>query len=337
MEAAVRQGSGLFCSVAGTGKLESEVDVQLKYPFSGKGFFDDTWLAFLGLALMWGTSFLFIKVALETLHPLTLVGFRLLIGWLALGVIIKWRGLVMPASWTIWRPLLILGLVNTALPFVLITWGESGDNGVSSGVASVLNSTVPLFSIFLSGLILRREEVTTGTMFGLFVGFGGVVLLLSRRLGWTWDGLLPPAAIILAAFCYASGSAYARARLRQVGPVVSAFGQLFVADLFVWAAAFLFDDFHGQRLTWSTVGALLWLGVLGSCLAYICYFFILQRRGATRTTLVTYLLPVVGVSAGVMFLGEQADWRLLVGGLLILSGVGAVNWRPRPKISANSD
>ncbi len=278
---------------------------------------------------MWGTSFLFIKVALETLQPLTLVGLRLLIGWLALGVIMRWRGLTLPASWEIWRHLLVLGVVNTALPFVLITWGESGDRGVSSGVASVLNSTVPLFSIVLSGMLLRREEVTLGTIIGLLVGFGGVMLLLSRNLGWDWRNLLPQLAIVLAALCYAAGSAYARAKLRQVGPVTAAFGQLLVADVFVWAAALLFEDFGGQQLTWSAVGALLWLGVLGSCLAYIFYFFILQRWGATRTTLVTYLLPVVGVSAGALVLGELVDWRLLVGGLLILSGVGAVNWRPR--------
>lgn len=278
---------------------------------------------------MWGTSFLFIKVALETLLPLTLVGLRLLIGWLALGVIVRWRGLTLPASWETWRHLLVLGVVNTALPFVLITWGESGDHGVSSGVASVLNSTVPLFSIVLSGLALRREEVNVGTIVGLLVGFGGVMLLLSRNLGWDWRNLLPQLAIVLAAICYAAGSAYARAKLRQVGPVAAAFGQLLVADLFVWAAALLFEDFGGQRLTWPAVGALLWLGVLGSCLAYIFYFFILQQWGATRTTLVTYLLPVVGVSAGALFLGEWVDWRLLAGGLLILSGVGAVNWRPK--------
>ncbi len=277
---------------------------------------------------MWGTSFLFIKVALETLLPLTLVGLRLLIGWLALGVIIRWRGLTLPASWAIWRHLLVLGIVNTALPFVLITWGESGAHGVSSGVASVLNSTVPLFSIVLSGLALRREEVSMGTIIGLLVGFAGVMLLLSRNLGWDWNNLLPQLAIVLAAICYAAGSAYARAKLRQVGPVAAAFGQLLVADLFVWAAALLVEDFGGQQLTWPAVGALLWLGVLGSCLAYIFYFFILQQWGATRTTLVTYLLPVVGVSAGALFLGELVDWRLLVGGLLILSGVGAVNWRP---------
>ena len=177
------------------------------------------------------------------------------------------------------------------------------------------------------GAAARRSE--RGTIVGLLVGFGGVMLLLSRNLGWDWRNLLPQLAIVLAAICYAAGSAYARAKLRQVGPVVAAFGQLLVADLFVWAAALLFEDFGGQRLTWPAVGALLWLGVLGSCLAYIFYFFILQQWGATRTTLVTYLLPVVGVSAGALFLGEWVDWRLLAGGLLILSGVGAVNWRPK--------
>jgi drug/metabolite transporter (DMT)-like permease len=129
---------------------------------------------------------------------------------------------------------------------------------------------------------------------------------------------------------------YARRNLSGIKPVLLATGQMLVAAAFILVAAFLFEDAGRQRFTWPAALSVLWLGLLGSCLAYILYFFVLQEWGATRTTLVTYLIPVVGVAAGVLFLDERLDWQAIMGALLILSGVGLVNWRPghrRPGLS----
>ena len=289
------------------------------------------WAAFWLLALAWGTSFLFIKIGLRTLQPLTLVALRLLVGWFGLMAIVAWRRLSLPRAWSAWRHLLVLGTVNTAVPFILITWAESGPNGIDSAVAAVLNSTVPLFTIIIAGVILKIEEVTFGSVLGLLVGFAGVVLLMSRDLSGQWGDVAPQLAVVLAAICYAFSSTYARRFLQGMNPIVLAAGQLLVAVIVAWLAALWFEEPGQQQLTWPTIGAVLWLGLLGSCLAYILYFQILRNWGATRTTLVTYLLPVVGVSAGAVFLDEALDWRLVLGGLLILSGVGAVNWRLRQK------
>ncbi len=296
------------------------------------------WTAFLLLGLAWGSSFLFIKIALRTLEPLTLVGLRLMVGWVGLLAVARWRGLALPHGWAVWRHLTILGVINTAIPFVLITWAESGANGVDSAVASVLNSTVPLFSIVIAGTIFHMEEVTTDRILGLLAGFAGVVLLLSRDLGNDWGELAPQVAVVVAALFYAISSTYARHNLQEISPVLIATGQLLVADAMVWIFAILVEDPGAQMLTWQTVGALLWLGLLGSCIAYILYFFILRNWGATRATMVTYLLPVVGVVAGVVFLSEPLDWRLVAGGVLVLSGVAAVNWRPgRFKVKEMAD
>lgn len=289
------------------------------------------WAAFWILTLAWGTSFLFIKVGLRTLQPITLVALRLLVGWLGLMALMTLRGQSLPRQWSIWRHLLVMGLVNTAVPFILITWAESGPNGVDSAVASILNSTVPLFTIVMAGVFFRIEEVTLGRVLGLLIGFAGVVLLMSRDLSSQWGTAVPQLAVVLAAVCYAFAATYARRNLHAVDPIILAAGQLLVADVLVWLAALRFEQFTQQSLPWTTVGAILWLGLLGSCLAYILFFHILRNWGATRASMITYVLPVVGVTAGVVFLDETFDWRLLIGGLLILSGVAAVNWRPKRK------
>ncbi len=287
------------------------------------------WGAFLFLAAAWGTSFLFIKVGLQTLQPLTLVSFRLLIGSIGLITILLITRQRIPRNRRVWRNLAILGVINTAIPFVLITWAESGDNGIDSAVAAVLNSTVPLFTIVIAGVLLRIEAITIGRIAGLVVGFFGVVLMLSRGLGQGEGSLVAHLAVILASLCYAVSSAFARSHFPKTNPVVVATGQIVMATMIVMIFALLTENQAQQNWTPSTIVSLLWLGLLGSCIAYILYFFILKRWGPTRTTLVTYLIPVVGVTAGVLILDELLDWRLLVGGGLILCGIALVNWRPR--------
>lgn len=283
------------------------------------------WTSFLLLALTWGTSFMFIKIAVQNVQPLTLVTGRLFIGSLGLLLIMFWRGLRFPRQWRIWRHLLVIGTVNVAIPFVLIVWAESGAEGLDSGVTSILNSTVPLFSIVIAGLLWQMEQVNGGKILGLLVGFAGVLILLSRDGLGDWSHVVPAVAVTAAAGCYAAGSVYARRTLHGIRPVVLAAGQLLVASLVVFPAALLLEDWSRQSFPPATILSLLWLGLMGSCLAYIFYFTVLQAWGATRTTLVTYLIPVVGVTVGVLFLGERLHWQILVGGLLILSGVGTVN------------
>lgn len=260
------------------------------------------WAAFFALAIIWGSSFLFIKIALQTLQPITLVSFRLLFGWLGLLVIIFVQRLPLPRDRTLWRHLLTMALINVAIPFNLITWAESGPDGIDSGVASVLNSTVPLFSVVISGFMLRAETVTVATIGGLLVGFAGVILLVGPTLGGDSGSLAPYVAMVLSAICYAASSAYARRYLRGEAAVTVSFGQLLLANIIVVVFAFALEGKEGQTMTWTTLGALLWLGLLGSCAAYVLYFFIIQQWGATRATLVTYLIPIVGVTAGVLLL-----------------------------------
>jgi drug/metabolite transporter (DMT)-like permease len=287
------------------------------------------WAVFLALGLIWGSSFLWIKIAIQELDAFTLVGWRLLFGTLGMVVVILVRRPPLPRTWQTWASLALLGIINTALPFVLISWGEKS---IDSAVASVLNSTVPLFTLVLAHFALHDEPITARKAAGLLIGFGGIVVLMARDLeaGVLRAGALGQLAVLLAALSYASASVFARRTMREVPPLVQAFVPMAIADAIVWTVATQAGDpgrLPAIPLTWV---ALLWLGLLGSCVAYLLFYNLLHSVGATRTTMVTYVFPVVGVTLGVLFLNELADWHLLAGAALVVASLVVVNWKPRP-------
>lgn len=284
------------------------------------------WVLFLGLSLLWGSSFLWIKIAVQDVGPLVLVGWRLLFGSLGMLVVVLVRGTRLPKDWHTWRNLGILGLINTAVPFVLISWGEQT---VDSAVASVLNSTVPLFTLVIAHMALEDDRITGRRVVGLLLGFVGVVILMSRDFGREGlsAGLLGQLAILLAALAYALGGVYGRHTMRQVDPMIQAFVPMTAAALMVWPLAIPFPGrglLPSFPLTWL---ALVWLGLLGSCSAYILFYLLLHRIGPTRTSTVTYLIALVGVVLGVVFLDERLDWQLAAGAALVVSGIAVVNRR----------
>ncbi len=295
------------------------------------------WTAFALLSLFWGSSFLFIKIGLRTLDPLMLVTLRLFIGLVGLMAILRWRRITMPKGWSNWRHIIFLGIFNTAIPFTLITWAESGENGIDSAVAAVLNSTVPLFSLLIAGVIVHSEKITLNKVSGLVLGFAGILLLFNQDIGQGTESLLPHFAIVLASLCYAVSSVYGTKNVGHMDPVAIATGQLLTAEIILLGTTLLFVDLGSQALNLATIASILWLGLLGSSLAYILYFFILRNWGATRTTLVTYMLPVVGVTAGVLILDESLDWRLIAGGAFIISGIVITNLRPNRRSLMKSD
>lgn len=285
------------------------------------------WGAFGLLGLVWGSSFLWIKIAVQEIGPFTLVGFRLLFGVLGLLAVAAVRRPTLPRDGRTWRVLLFLGLINTALPFVLISWGEQF---IDSAVASILNGTVPLFTLVIAHLFLHDDRITLARVLGLVTGFAGVVVLMSRDLEpeGLRGNLLGQGAVLAAAISYAVASVYARRNLRGVQPLVQALVPLLSADAVAWLAVPFVEwplQIPALPMTWL---ALLWLGLLGSCLAYLLYFYLLHALGPTRATMVTYVFPVVGLILGVVFLGERADWNLALGALLISASIGVVNWRP---------
>lgn len=291
------------------------------------------WGAFWLLGSIWGSSFLWIKIAVGEIGPATLAAIRLLVGLLGLLVVMRLQRQAFPRTTTHLPAYLFMGAFNTAIPFVLISWGETR---IDSGLAAILNATVPLFTIVIAHFWLSDERITATRLAGLLVGFTGVVVLMSRDLGMTgiahsiWGQL----AVLAASASYALAATFTRRHLRGHPPLLQATMVVLFADLFVWLTVGAWERplrLPALPITWF---ALAWLGLLGSCAAYLLYFYLINAWGPTRASLVTYVFPVIGLLLGIVFLSEAADWRLLAGTVLVVAGIAVVNLRQAPAPAA---
>lgn len=266
---------------------------------------------------------MWIKIALNEVSPVVLVSFRVLFGLLFGIAVILIQRIVLPSRFKEWFPLLILGITNIAVPFYLISWGEKS---VDSSVAAVLDSTVPLFTIFLAHFLLNDDKMTLPKLLGLIIGFAGVVLLLSKDFGNSSSStLIGQLAIIVASIFYAGSAVYVRKTTQDVPGILRSTGPLFSASIIMWIAAFISESnirLPELEMTWIS---LLFLGVIGSGLAFVLAFYLIHEIGPTRTSMVTYIFPLGGVILGVIFLHEQITWQLISGGALIVLSLFVAN------------
>ena len=284
------------------------------------------WGLFLALGLMWGTSYLFIKIGVETLPTFTLVAVRLGIGLVFLAAVVAVARERLPRDPKIYGHLLVMSVVNVALPFALIT---SAEQSVDSAVAAILNGGVPLFTIVIAALFLHDEPITVNRIFGLLIGYAGVILLVGRGFGsGGGEGAISGELALLGSTAsYGLGAVYARRNVRGLRPMIPALFQVLFAFVITGVIALLIERPFDVVWTGRSIFAVLWLGLLGSGLAYLCFFRLLQSWGATRTTMVAYLLPIVGIVAGALVLNEVVDAGILVGTALVIGGVALVNSR----------
>jgi drug/metabolite transporter (DMT)-like permease len=285
------------------------------------------WFVFLLLGAIWSSSFLWIKIAVQEISPITLVAFRTLFGLLFGLAVIFNQGIRWPRSLKEWFPLLLLGITNVAIPFTLISWGEQS---IDSAVAAILDATVPLFTIVIAHFLLSDDKMTLPKTLGLVIGFAGVVVLLSKDIGISTSSVLGQAAVVLASAFYAGSSVYARKTTEDAPGIVRSAGPLMSASLVMWLGTVLTEKpvhFPHLPITWI---ALLWLGILGSGFAFFLSYYLLHEIGPTRTSMVTYLFPLGGVILGVIFLHEQLTWQLISGAILIVASLAVANRQPAP-------
>ena len=284
------------------------------------------WFVFITLGLIWSSSFLWIKIGVQEVGPMALVAFRVLFGAITAVAIGLYQKVEWPRDWRTWRIFAILGPTSIAIPIFLISWGEQT---IDSAVASILNATVPLFTVVIAHYLLKDDKMTPQKVIGLLIGFAGVAILLIKDLSASaQNSVLGQAAVILASLFYAGSGVYARKLTQHVIGVARGAMPLITATILMWIVGPIAEKpflVPALPITWI---AALWLGIFGSGLAFIMLYYLIHEIGPTRTSLVTYLFPVGGVILGVVFLNEQLTWQLVAGTLLIIASLAVVNWKP---------
>lgn len=290
-------------------------------------------LVFLLLGAIWSSSFMWIKIAVQEVGPITLVAFRVLFGLLFGIVIIIIQRAQWPRSFQEWSPLLLLGITNVAIPFFLISWGEQS---IDSAVAAILDATVPLFTILIAHYLLHDDKMTWPKVLGLLIGFAGVIILMSKDIGASVGSVLGQLAVVLACAFYAGSSVFARKTTENTPSILRSAGPLVSATVIMWLATIFVESplkIPQVAITWI---ALLFLGILGSGLAFVMSYYLIHEIGPTRTSMVTYLFPLGGVILGVAFLNEELSWQLLAGAVLIIASLVVANWQPTGSLANGS-
>jgi drug/metabolite transporter (DMT)-like permease len=292
------------------------------------------WTMLIALSLVWGGSFFFVGVGVTELPTLTIVTLRVGLAAVTLWAIVALFGKAIPRRPEVWLAFLGMGVLNNVIPFGLITWGQQT---IASGLASILNATTPLFTVIVAGALLADERFRTNKIVGVVVGFAGVVVMIGPdALGGLGVDVWAQVACLGGALSYACAGVFGR-RFRAMGvdPMVVAAGQVTASTLVLLPMALAVDRpwemaMPSAHVAWSIVG----VAVLSTALAYILYFEILQRAGATNLLLVTFLIPVSAVLLGTFVLGETLAWVHLAGMGLIALGLVAIDGRllrsPRP-------
>jgi drug/metabolite transporter (DMT)-like permease len=273
--------------------------------------------AFLLLVLgaIWGSSYLFIKVGVRDLSPAVLIEIRLACaGPILLAFAVRRYGFA--AVRRAWREGIVLGVLNAAVPFTLIAWGETY---VDSGVAAVANASVPIFLAILAFWFVPSERSTGLRAVGVVVGIAGVAVLAGVHPEGGWNGAIGTGAIVLASISYAAANLYAGRRMGVGGPVLAA-ASMVVA--FVVLAPFALASLPSDSPGWKSVGSGVVLGVFGTALAQILAYRLIRLYGSSRAVLVAYMLPAFALAYGAVFLHEAVTIQKLAGLLLILGGVG---------------
>jgi drug/metabolite transporter (DMT)-like permease len=275
----------------------------------------------LALATLWGASYSLIKVGVETIPPVTLIAARTLIAAALLLAIVRWRGLGLPRDRVTWRRFLIQACLNSAIPFTLIAWGE---RWVDAGLATVLNSTAPIFVFLLTAGITRHEPVTLRKLLGVVSGMAGVCLIIgAQALSGFGEQLLAPLAIVAATICYAGAAIFGKT-FKDLDPILPAAGSLICGAAILLPASLLIDQPWTLMPSRDSILALIGLSVFSTALALVIYFRLVHTLGSVGVTSQAYLRVPIGVAIGVIFLGEQLTIVAWLGLACVVIGVAAM-------------
>jgi drug/metabolite transporter (DMT)-like permease len=279
-------------------------------------------LVLLALGTIWGASFLFIKVIVDETGPVEVAFGRLAIGMVAIMAFVRLRRIAVPWTRSLLVKVGVLALVANIAPFALIAWGEEH---IESGMASVLNSTMPIFTAVFAAAVLTEERFSAPRVAGLTLGFVGVVVLTSDEgLDVTDSGVLGQLAVIGASACYAIGSVVSRTLLRTSEPIGLSALQVTAGTVLCLPILLAVSGVPDYSLSAEAWLSLLALGAGSTGIAYVMYLWLIEETGSVRASLVTYIIPVVGLFLGWAVLDEGIGLNTLLGSALIIAGVAMV-------------
>jgi drug/metabolite transporter (DMT)-like permease len=275
----------------------------------------------LALATLWGGSYTFIKLGVATIPPITLIAARTAIAGLLLLAIMQARGLRLPRDAATWRRFLFQACLNSVIPWTLIAWAE---RSLDAGLATILNSTSPVFTFFLTLIIARHEALTLRKLLGVIAGIAGICLIVGvQALLGLGEQLVAQLATVAATVCYAGGAIFSRG-FKDLDPMAPAAGSLLAGAAILVPLSLAVDQPWTLAPSTSSLLALPGLAVFSTAIAFVIYFRLIQTLGSVGTTAQAYLRVPIGVTLGVMFLGESLSPTAWIGLGCVVIGVAAM-------------
>jgi drug/metabolite transporter (DMT)-like permease len=284
----------------------------------------------LVLATLWGASYTFIRVGVATIPPITLISGRTLIAGLLLLVIMRWRGVKLPRDAATWRRFLFQACLNSVIPWTMIAWGE---RSLDAGLATILNSTSPIFTFFLTLAVTRHEALSSRKLIGVVAGMAGICLIVGMQaLTGLGEQLTAQIVTVLAAACYAGAAIFSRG-FKGLDPIVPAAGSLLCGAAALIPISLVVEQPWTLAPSANSMLALLGLAVFSTAFAFVIYFRLIQTLGSVGTTAQAYLRVPIGVALGVLFLGERLSTTAWIGLGCVVIGVAAMTIparKPKP-------
>ena len=275
------------------------------------------WLLLCGI---WGSTWLFIKLGLADLPPLTFAGIRFVIAWAIILVVIRARGISLPQHRRDWILLAVTGVLSFSLNYGLIFWAEQY---ISSGLAALLQATTPAFGLVIAHLHLPSERLTWAKIAGVILGICGVGVVFSNQLSIAGGlALAGSIAVVASSVFVAYSNVLVKAHGRKLEPAILAAGQMFfgLIPLLLIGIPHEGNPLH-YRWTPLAVVSLFYLAIVGSVIAFLLYYWLIHNMDVTKTMMISLVTPVVAVLLGMVVLREKLDWRTIAGGAMIMSGI----------------
>ena len=285
------------------------------------------WLVLCGI---WGSTWLFIKLGLEDLPPFTFAGIRFVIACAILFSWIRIRGLQLPTARADWILLAVTGILSFGLNYGLLFWGEQY---ISSGLAALLQATIPAFGLVFAHFHLPGERLSWARIGGVVLGVCGVGVIFSNQLAVAGrQALAGCVALILSSLFVAYGNVLVKARGTNMDPAILAAGQMFFGLLLLFAVGIPLEG-NPMNFHWTPMAliALFYLALVGSVIAFLLYYWLVLNMDVTKSMLIALVTPVVAVILGMIVLDEEIGWRTLLGGAMIMTGIAFIVLRKTKK------